>query len=377
MLATVKGDVHDIGKNIVGVVLACNNYEVIDMGVMVPCEKILERAKAGEGGPDRPERPDHAVARRDGARGARDGAAGVQAAAAHRRRDHQPRAHGGQDRAALQRAGRARARRQPRGAGDDQPAQRRGQAGVRGAAPRRVRGAAQGARVATAEARLRSRPRAPSGRPIEWRAEDIADAGVHRRARARRLSARDAARVHRLDAVLPHLGAEGRLPAHPRAREVRRAGAPDLRRSQRAARRHHRAEAAHGARRLRLLSGERGRRRRRALHGRGPRRRVLERFHFLRQQMQKDGSEPCRSLADFIAPQRDRPRATTRRLRRDHRHRPEGAVRPVQGRARRLQRHHGRGARRSPGRGVRRVPAQARARRVGLRPRRGPEPRRA
>src|SRR5437762_793794 len=45
VLATVKGDVHDIGKNIVGVVLACNNYEVIDMGVMVPAEKILERAK--------------------------------------------------------------------------------------------------------------------------------------------------------------------------------------------------------------------------------------------------------------------------------------------------------------------------------------------
>jgi len=45
VLATVKGDVHDIGKNIVGVVLACNNYEVFDMGVMVPCEKILERAK--------------------------------------------------------------------------------------------------------------------------------------------------------------------------------------------------------------------------------------------------------------------------------------------------------------------------------------------
>jgi 5-methyltetrahydrofolate--homocysteine methyltransferase len=46
ILATVKGDVHDIGKNIVGVVLACNNYEVIDMGVMVPAEKILERARA-------------------------------------------------------------------------------------------------------------------------------------------------------------------------------------------------------------------------------------------------------------------------------------------------------------------------------------------
>src|SRR5579863_9214589 len=45
ILATVKGDVHDIGKNIVGVVLACNNYEVVDMGVMVPAEKILERAR--------------------------------------------------------------------------------------------------------------------------------------------------------------------------------------------------------------------------------------------------------------------------------------------------------------------------------------------
>ncbi len=45
VLATVKGDVHDIGKNIVGVVLACNNYEVVDLGVMVQCEKILEAAK--------------------------------------------------------------------------------------------------------------------------------------------------------------------------------------------------------------------------------------------------------------------------------------------------------------------------------------------
>ena len=45
VMATVKGDVHDIGKNIVGVVLACNNYEVIDLGVMVPAEKIIETAK--------------------------------------------------------------------------------------------------------------------------------------------------------------------------------------------------------------------------------------------------------------------------------------------------------------------------------------------
>ncbi|MDA7663122.1 dihydropteroate synthase, partial [Pirellulaceae bacterium] len=44
LLATVKGDVHDIGKNIVGVVLACNNYDIIDLGVMVSCDKILEAA---------------------------------------------------------------------------------------------------------------------------------------------------------------------------------------------------------------------------------------------------------------------------------------------------------------------------------------------
>ena len=41
VMATVKGDVHDIGKNIVAVVLGCNNYKVIDMGVMVPCDEII------------------------------------------------------------------------------------------------------------------------------------------------------------------------------------------------------------------------------------------------------------------------------------------------------------------------------------------------
>lgn len=45
LLATVKGDVHDIGKNIVGVVLSCNNYEVIDLGVMIPCDQILKTAR--------------------------------------------------------------------------------------------------------------------------------------------------------------------------------------------------------------------------------------------------------------------------------------------------------------------------------------------
>jgi 5-methyltetrahydrofolate--homocysteine methyltransferase len=48
LMATVKGDVHDIGKNIVGVVLACNDYEVVDLGVMIPCEQILQQAREHE-----------------------------------------------------------------------------------------------------------------------------------------------------------------------------------------------------------------------------------------------------------------------------------------------------------------------------------------
>ena len=87
LLATVKGDVHDIGKNIVGVVLQCNNYEVIDLGVMVPAARILETARRESVDIDRPERPDHAVARGDGVRRGRDGARGHSPAAADRRRD--------------------------------------------------------------------------------------------------------------------------------------------------------------------------------------------------------------------------------------------------------------------------------------------------
>ena len=67
VLATVRGDVHDIGKNIVGVVLQCNNYEVIDLGVMVPAHEILATAREAGGRHDRALRPDHAQPRGDGA----------------------------------------------------------------------------------------------------------------------------------------------------------------------------------------------------------------------------------------------------------------------------------------------------------------------
>ena len=77
VMATVKGDVHDIGKNIVGVVLQCNNYEVIDLGVMVPAQKILDTAGRDRRRHHRPVRPDHAVPRRDGQLRLGDAAAGV------------------------------------------------------------------------------------------------------------------------------------------------------------------------------------------------------------------------------------------------------------------------------------------------------------
>jgi 5-methyltetrahydrofolate--homocysteine methyltransferase len=73
VMATVKGDVHDIGKNIVGVVLGCNNYEVIDLGVMVPRQNP-EAARETNARFDRPERPHHAFARRNGPRRQGNGA---------------------------------------------------------------------------------------------------------------------------------------------------------------------------------------------------------------------------------------------------------------------------------------------------------------
>ena len=76
LMATVKGDVHDIGKNIVGVVLGCNGYDVIDLGVMVPAQAILDAAKEHDVDVIGLSGPHHAQPGRDGARRPRDGAPG-------------------------------------------------------------------------------------------------------------------------------------------------------------------------------------------------------------------------------------------------------------------------------------------------------------
>ena len=114
-MATVKGDVHDIGKNIVGVVLQCNNFEVIDLGVMVPCEKILETARRenadiiGLSGLITPSLDEMVHVASEMQR------QGFDDAAADRRRHDLAGAHRGEDRAAVQVAGGVREGRLARG----------------------------------------------------------------------------------------------------------------------------------------------------------------------------------------------------------------------------------------------------------------------
>ena len=114
VMATVKGDVHDIGKNIVGVVLACNNYEVIDLGVMVPCEKILANCARAKLRHHRIERPHHALSRRDGPCRQGNAARGLFHAPADWRGHDQQGAHRAQNPAALQARRYPRARCQPK-----------------------------------------------------------------------------------------------------------------------------------------------------------------------------------------------------------------------------------------------------------------------
>ena len=106
VLATVKGDVHDIGKNIVGIVLQCNNFEVIDLGVMVPATKIIETAKSegadiiGLSGLITPSLDEMSFLAGELER------QGMKVPLLDRRRHHQPRPYGCQDRPELpQRAG--------------------------------------------------------------------------------------------------------------------------------------------------------------------------------------------------------------------------------------------------------------------------------
>ena len=170
-MATVKGDVHDIGKNIVGVVLACNNYEVIDLGVMVSAQKILETARSEKVDIDRPVRPHHALARRDGERGERDGARGLRHSAADRRRHDEPRPHGGEDPPEL--PARARRSTSTTRAAPSASCRRCSRARRRTITSRRCRPSTARSRMRMRARRptssaCRSRRRAPTGSKIDW-----------------------------------------------------------------------------------------------------------------------------------------------------------------------------------------------------------------
>ena len=273
VLATVKGDVHDIGKNIVGVVLGCNNYEVIDLGVMVPTDRILETAIDGGVRLRRALGADHAVAGRDGERRARDGAARVRAAAPDRRRDHLAPAHGGADRARVQPA-RPSTCSTPRASSASSPtcSTRAGGSGSTRRTARRQERAARAARSEGAQAAAAARARARE--PARSCASTTCAAPAFTGTRAVEPSLEELRGLHRLAVLLPRLGSQGQVPGDPRAAR----GARAVRRRDRCSwTRSSPAGCCAAARRLRLLAGPgRGRRRRRST--------AAIRFRMLRQQ---------------------------------------------------------------------------------------------
>ena len=230
LLATVKGDVHDIGKNIVGVVLGCNSYDVVDLGVMVSCDKILAGGPRRAVRHRRPLGAHHAVARRDGPRRQGDEAARDEQAAAHRRRDDEPPAHGGEDRPRVRRGDRPRARRLARRV-DRRRAPRRRSRGT----PSSTSTRAEHEQLRKLHAHKRAKPLVPYALANERRPRISFEPGrrrpaeLHRPARARGHPARRHRPVHRLDVLLHGVGARRAVPRRPRRSAPRRRRARALR----------------------------------------------------------------------------------------------------------------------------------------------------
>ena len=269
LMATVKGDVHDIGKNIVGVVLACNDYEVIDLGVMVPCEEILKQARErkvdmiGLSGLITPSLDEMVHVARSMER---EGfeipllIGGATTSARHTAVKIAPQYHGivihvkdaSKSVGVVDRLGRADAR-------AELDTQNR-------ATQERERDALRPARPAQARPLRRGRSRAAS-----------ASTGTRRRSPfpsflgARTLSAIPLERdrpVHRLVPVLHVVGTQGQVPQDLQRPQARPAGPRAVRRRPEAAAADRRREASDGQRRLRFLPGQHRGRRYRHLHRR-------------------------------------------------------------------------------------------------------------
>ena len=304
VMATVKGDVHDIGKNIVGVVLQCNGYKVIDLGVMVPAEKILETAAnenadmIGLSGLITPSLDEMVYFASEMER------RGLQDAAADRRGDDQPGAHGDQDRAAVHTwAGRPRAGRQP-GCGRGEPADRRPTTRDRFWAEMKAKYAKiRDTRVGrTGKGAGRSRDGARHGAQAGLEELHAAEADLPRRARDRGCRSGDAGALHRLDAVFLELGPRRALSDDPRGRCRRRGGAfavgghagDDAAADRRA--------VAEAPRRRRLLAGECGWRRHRGLDGRDAGRRNARGSSRCASRWRRPTRRASSRSSDFVAP---------------------------------------------------------------------------
>ena len=269
VMATVKGDVHDIGKNIVGVVLGCNDYEVIDLGVMVPAARILETAREvnadiiGLSGLITPSLDEmvHVASLME-----REGMTtplligGATTSRIHTAVKIEP----SYSSPVIHVADASRAVAVAGSLLDKDGARR-----LRDADPRGVRAGPPRPRE---PARPRDAPdaRAGAGQPPRARLDrEAAPADVPRRADVRGLPPRRARRAHRLDPVLRDLGAARRLAGHPRRPGRGHGGPRPARGRDRAARPDRRREAAHRIGRRRVLAGQRDAgRRHRGVRGR-------------------------------------------------------------------------------------------------------------
>ncbi len=330
VMATVKGDVHDIGKNIVGVVLQCNNYEVIDLGVMVPAAKILETAKRekadiiGLSGLITPSLDEMCFVAAEMEREGFDCPlliGGATTSRVHTAVKISPNYVRGQAIYVLD-ASRAVGvvskllsdTERPNYVGEI----RKEYVKVREA---HVRNEASKQRITLAAARANKFA-------IDWKSYTppkptfLGTQGLHR------LPARRAGAVHRLDALLPDLGADGPLSGDPQGQQGRRRGAEAVQRRAGHAEAHGRREVDAGIGRHRLLAGQQRRRRHRALHRRDAQAGAGDAVHAAPADRPRSFARPRPHRAGrFRRAEGDRPCRLRRRLRRDRGHRRGGIAR--------------------------------------------------
>ena len=355
VMATVKGDVHDIGKNIVGVVLQCNNYEVIDLGVMVPAQKILDTARErkadiiGLSGLITPSLDEmcHVAAEME-----REGfdlpllIGGATTSRVHTAVKISPNYHRSQ---AIYVTDASRAVGVVSGlmSPEERP---KAIARVREEYARMAESHARGAGREGAHLDCRRPRQSPQAR-----LEDLpaAEADLPRHAQFPRLRSRRACRICRLDAVLPGLGAEGRFPRilqDDKYGEAARNLFDDAQAmlKQLIAEKWLKANAVVGFWPANSVGDDI------ELYTDESRSKVLATLHTLRQQMARDGDKSNLALADFVAPKDSGVAdyiggfAVTAGIGE------EDVARRIRARQRRLLQDHGQGARRPPRRGLRR-----------------------